>query len=176
MSAVGWLRWVGSPKLHVSFAEYSLFYRALLQKRPIILRCLLIVATPYMLKTLEQGTSFGIPTISIHWDTHYQYVLGCPLWVFHQNSTPDTFIDVAYTHTSVCVRSHLTWHVPLDVSRTYIIHTFDTFIDVAYTHTSVCVHSHLTWHVPLDVSSTCISYIHLLMCHTYIHQYVYTLT
>ena len=28
-------------------AEYSLFYTALLQKRPIILRSLLIVATPY---------------------------------------------------------------------------------------------------------------------------------
>jgi len=32
----GWLRLVGSLKLWVSFAEYSLFYRALLQKRPII--------------------------------------------------------------------------------------------------------------------------------------------
>jgi len=31
----------------VSFAEYYLFYRALLQKRPVILRSLLIVATPY---------------------------------------------------------------------------------------------------------------------------------
>jgi len=30
-----------------SFAEYRLFYRALLQKRPMILRSLLIVATPY---------------------------------------------------------------------------------------------------------------------------------
>jgi len=30
-------------KLQVSFAEYSLFYRALLQKRPVILRSLLIV-------------------------------------------------------------------------------------------------------------------------------------
>jgi len=28
------------------FAEYSLFYRALLQRRPIILKSLLIVATP----------------------------------------------------------------------------------------------------------------------------------
>jgi len=43
----GWLRLVGSLKLQVSFAEYSLFYRALLQKRPIILKSLLIVATPY---------------------------------------------------------------------------------------------------------------------------------
>jgi len=41
-----WLRLVGSLELQVSFAEYCLFYRALLQKRPIILRSLLIVATP----------------------------------------------------------------------------------------------------------------------------------
>jgi len=40
---MGWLRLVGSLKLQVSFAEYSLFHRALLQERPIILRSLLIV-------------------------------------------------------------------------------------------------------------------------------------
>jgi len=34
--AMGWLRLVGSIKLQVSFAEYRLFSRALLQKRPII--------------------------------------------------------------------------------------------------------------------------------------------
>jgi len=45
--AMGWLRLVGSLKLKVSFAEYGLFYRGLLQKRPIILRSLLIEATPY---------------------------------------------------------------------------------------------------------------------------------
>ena len=37
---MGWLRLVGSLKLWVSFAEYSLFYRALLQKRPTIFRSL----------------------------------------------------------------------------------------------------------------------------------------
>jgi len=37
-----------SLKLYVSFAEYSLFYRALLQERPIILWSLIIVATPYL--------------------------------------------------------------------------------------------------------------------------------
>jgi len=42
-----WLQLVGSLHLQVSFAECSLFYRALLQKRPIILRSLQIVATPY---------------------------------------------------------------------------------------------------------------------------------
>jgi len=47
MCVMGWLRLVRSLKLKVSLAEYSLFDRALLQKRPTILRRLLIVATPY---------------------------------------------------------------------------------------------------------------------------------
>jgi len=42
-----WLRLVGSFKLQVSFAEYSLFYRALLRKRRVILRSLQIEATSY---------------------------------------------------------------------------------------------------------------------------------
>ena len=46
-TGTGWLRIVGSLKLQVSFAEYSFFYMALLQKRHEILRSLLIVATPY---------------------------------------------------------------------------------------------------------------------------------
>ena len=41
---MGWLRSVGSIKLQVSFAEYRLFYRALLQKRPIIQLILLTEA------------------------------------------------------------------------------------------------------------------------------------
>jgi len=45
---MGWLRLVGSLKLRVSFAEYRLCYRALLQKTRIILRSLRIVATPYL--------------------------------------------------------------------------------------------------------------------------------
>ena len=44
-----------SQKTYVSFAEYSLFYKALLQKRLIILRSLLIVATLY-----EQNVSILI--------------------------------------------------------------------------------------------------------------------
>jgi len=48
LSPMGWLRLVGSLKFLVSLAEYRLFYRALLQKRPIILRSLLMVATPYL--------------------------------------------------------------------------------------------------------------------------------
>ena len=53
LTGMVWLRLVASLKLYVSFAEYSLFYRALLQKRPIILRSLLILATPS-----------GVPSVS----------------------------------------------------------------------------------------------------------------
>ena len=45
---MAWLQLVGSIKLQVSLAEYSLFYRALLQKRTVILSILLTVATLYM--------------------------------------------------------------------------------------------------------------------------------
>jgi len=40
---MGWLRLVGSLKLYVSLENIGLFYRALLQKRPIILRSLLSI-------------------------------------------------------------------------------------------------------------------------------------
>ena len=46
--SMGWLRSVGSIKLQVSFAEYRLFYKPLLQKRPVILSILLTKATPYV--------------------------------------------------------------------------------------------------------------------------------
>jgi len=52
VTPMGWLRSVGSIKLQVSFPEYRLFYRALLQKRPIISPILLTKAIPY-----EQGMS-----------------------------------------------------------------------------------------------------------------------
>ena len=52
-SYIRWLRLVNSLRLQISFAEYRLFYRDLLQKRPIILRSLLSVATPYTCKCMH---------------------------------------------------------------------------------------------------------------------------
>ena len=47
-------------KYEVSLAEYGLFYRALLQKRPINLRSLLIVATPYPVHPVRRNHSFAL--------------------------------------------------------------------------------------------------------------------
>jgi len=45
---MGWLRLVGCLKTYVSLQNIGLFCRYLLQKRPIFLSILLIVATPYI--------------------------------------------------------------------------------------------------------------------------------
>jgi len=55
-AAIGWLRWVGSWKLHVSFAKEPYKRDGILQKRPRILRSLLIVTTAYLLHTLPKST------------------------------------------------------------------------------------------------------------------------
>jgi len=52
---MGWLRLVGSLKLQVSFVKETYKRDDILQKRPIILRSLLIVATPYVLCFLVVG-------------------------------------------------------------------------------------------------------------------------
>ena len=44
---MGWLKIVGSLQLYVSFAKEPYKRDDILQKRPIILRSLLIIATPY---------------------------------------------------------------------------------------------------------------------------------
>ena len=54
-----WLRSVGSIKLWVSFAEYRLFYRALLQKRPMIWSILLTKATLLVRSKNPDQTIYG---------------------------------------------------------------------------------------------------------------------
>ena len=55
-SRVGWLRLVGSLKLQVSFAKEPYKREDILQKRPIIWRSLLIVATLYTYSPLFTGS------------------------------------------------------------------------------------------------------------------------
>jgi len=59
-STMGWLRLVGFLKLQVSFEEYSVFCMVLSEKRPIILRSLLIVATPYLKSIMHLDTAYCI--------------------------------------------------------------------------------------------------------------------
>ena len=63
---MGWLRLVGCLKIYVSLQNIGLFCRSLLQKRPIFLSILLIVATPYtiMLQPIADRVTRNFEIIS----------------------------------------------------------------------------------------------------------------
>jgi len=75
ISGMGWLRLVGSIKLQVSFAEYCLFFRALLQKRPMILSILLTKATTY--ENGRPGTQKNPPGKNVLSDTQRTLYYRC---------------------------------------------------------------------------------------------------
>ena len=77
-SIIEWLRLVGSLKVQVSLAEYRLFYRALLQKRPIISRSLLVLAAPYVLDGMAHITNEQVMShvwMSHVWHTKDSYLI-----------------------------------------------------------------------------------------------------
>jgi len=82
---MGWLRWVGCLKIQVSLQNTGLFCRALLQKRPIFLSILLIVATPYyvlrhLFAKLLLLISYELRTI---WATNYVSYELRTIWATH---------------------------------------------------------------------------------------------
>jgi len=103
---MGWLRLVGSLNLHVSFAKYRLFYKALLQKRPMILRSLLIVATRYHISRSVFFLCFKIRRPRNSCTNIHAYTCAC----IH------TYIYVCvciYVHVYVCVNVYV--HVYVSV-------------------------------------------------------------
>ena len=82
-AAMGWLRSVGSIKLQVSFAEYCLFYMALLQNRPIIISILLAEATPYQqCESTFHGQS-RCEWTDYYWQDIQQVFTGVPVHIKH---------------------------------------------------------------------------------------------
>ena len=88
-------------KMMRSFAEHSLFYRALLQKRRIISRSLLIVATPYDFLRQVSWVDFWMSLE--RQKNHSSYVT-------HDSSICETWLiksclllpDVKFTDSSIC--------------------------------------------------------------------------
>ena len=79
-----WLRWVGSLKLEVSFAKEPYKRDHMLQKRPIILKSLLIIATPPHIyiytKTLWKQPKYGEQLyirMCVHVYTGWRRLIGC---------------------------------------------------------------------------------------------------
>jgi len=95
---------VGSFKLQVSFAECSLFYRALLQKRPIILRSLLMVATPCPFHVLPPIFCVCMCACMYVFMYVYMYVRTFVCLFVCVLVSGNACIYVAFMHFCMCVR------------------------------------------------------------------------
>ena len=132
---MGWLRLVGSLKLYVSLKNIGLFCRALLQKRPMILRSLLIVATPYLWKAdplpLHTHTHTRTPPHS-HTHTHTPSLTHFSLpfsllshvrETWKRKSERNSHCLCTHTHTHAHplthTLTHFSWHFSL-VSRSSV--------------------------------------------------------
>jgi len=117
-----WLRLLGSLKLQVSFAEYRPFHRALLQKRPVILRSLLIVATPYKTRGVQELTN-NLCLSRIHTNTY--------IYTHKHTHTLVNSEETAGGHThSTTGEKELTHNIPITHMNTH-----------TYTHTHSYTHA-----------------------------------
>ena len=108
------LRLVGSLKLQVSFAEYSLFYWALFQKRLIILRSILIVATPYTPACHQKVHLHACIHASIH---TYIHVRMLP----HMHACTHACMQACIVHIHALIHPSVHTHEHINVST----HTYN---------------------------------------------------
>jgi len=146
---MGWLRLVGSLKLQVSLENIGLFCRALLKKRPIMLRSLLIGATPY---TYASGLS-----------------------LVQSSCLAQRFVCVLLhmcIYVYIYVHSHLHTHMYIHIwTYNYVqthmyIHICGLHIHIAYTY----AHTHMYIHTAYTYVHTHM-YIHIYTC-TYVHTHM----
>jgi len=128
---------VGSFKIKVSFAEYSLFYRALLQKRPIFLGSILNmihsrVSSACGLVALGRAYTFAVV---LALDCAY----GC------------TVVDYAcaFTHAHTHTHTHAHTHTHIHIHTHTHTHTY-THI---HTHAHIHIYTHTHIHTHYSISA-----------------------
>ena len=146
---MGWLRLVGSIKVQVSFAKYSLFYRALLQKRLIILWILVTKASAYASHDsfmsmrwsgMHMNESCPASTFIHMCDMTHSYVWHdsfiCVTWLIHMCGMTHSYV---WQDSFICV----TWLIRMcDVTHVYVWH--DSFICVTWLiHVCDMTHSYV---------------------------------
>jgi len=129
---MGWLRFVGSFKLEFSFAEYSLLDRALLQKKLIILRSLLIVAT--LPHRWYMGRAETVSFVKMSYVTFMRKPCHTYAWIMAHMYIYDIYmIDIhMYTYVHMYISIHVYVHIYTCVCIYIHIHT--------YTYIYICIH------------------------------------
>ena len=142
-AGMGWLQLVGSLKLYVCFAESRLFCTALLQKRPIIWRSLLVIATPYVwhdsfnvVQRITEWVMSHIPAqIRAYWN----------IWT-HEWSCHIYLPELMLTEIYICVTNYVSQRI--NESRvTYICPNSCIFIHMIYVHGELYVTNSWMTHV-----------------------------
>jgi len=117
-------------KRHVSFAEYRLFYRALLQKRPIILRSLLIIAAGCEAKVeWQQSRSDSIGCVCILWMIKFILCRGSYSYTHRRSYSYTHRTSYSYTH-----RRSYSYTRSISISKSDSL-CFQKKQKYAYTHT-----------------------------------------
>jgi len=146
---MGWLRLVGSLKPQASFAEYSLFYRALLQKRPMILRSLLIV---------DPSTSRAV--------MHCQWVAVCAAMHRQCIAYDSLNMNESCDRLRRCHRMHsVSWLILIECDAWVMSHIRMSHV----TFTNEPCHIHCAKDSALCAAMHCVhnSFIFSASCHTY---------
>jgi len=166
MCHMGKSRFVGSLKAQVSFAEYSLFYRALLQKTPIILTSLLVVAPPnvytyiciyiYVSLSLSPPFSFALS----FWRAPYKFrIYSAYIQAIILGSTARSMYHIS-AHMYVCICIFLAlplffspfWHVPCK----FRVHS--AYVQANILGGTVQLMCHISAHMYVSVIVTIVSY------------------
>jgi len=126
---IGWLRLVGSVKLQVSFAEYCLFYRALLQN---IVSFIGLFCKTDLYCSFLLIITHSIPTISFQWKTLLSIRTLLSIHFFFFGFYEKGIASIAWiafldgmqmywdTHYPECIGTPTTWNVlgyPLSISN-----------------------------------------------------------
>jgi len=163
---MGWLRLVGSLKLQVSLAKETYKTDYILQKRPVILRSLLIVATPYC---------EWLPFSSTWAERLYTYIIICMcmiyvyvyiyVYVLYNNMYVYHFCICVYVCIYICI--HIRSYVHAHVSICMCIISVYVYM---YVYIYVYIYVHMYTHMCLYV---CVSFLYMCV-YLYIHMYTYT--
>jgi len=168
---MGWLRLVGSLKLYVSFAEYCLFYRALWQKRPVLLRSLLIVATPYVYLF---PYSYAHSPMYIPRYFHILYILlsifivVCIYFPIPMHTAPLYLIPNFYAHSPM--------YIPKYFHILYILLSIIIVVRIYFRipmHIAPCMYQDISYSVYIAIDLYRCVY---LFPHSYAHSPIYTPT
>jgi len=180
---MGWLRLVGSLKLYVSFAIEPYKRDYILQKRPMILRSLLIVATPYHLEIPSHIYRY---ILYIHTRTHiyahiYTYTQVYTYTYIHtQHKRIYIYVHKhtnarkhAQTHHCISKKKSISSHLAIQHVIIRVVHHIHTCI---YTDTHMCIYTYVHANAGISIYAQIHryknKYIHVFI-HVFIHMRVH---